>query len=123
MSDIIKGKVINVIDKYRIVVNIGSLDGVTNDNRFLVYRLGDELFDPDTRESLGVLEIVCGEGTPEHIQERMTTLRTAKRKVTKSKTIVKRGPFFGDTEETYDPETYDVPFDNVDTNCLVKQIK
>lgn len=126
MNKIITGKVLQIIDDCRIVINKGSADGVTMNNRFLVYRLGDELFDPDTNESLGVLEIVCGEGKPIHIQEYITTLYTAKQKTKKTKTIVKRGgmaAFYGDTEETYDPETYDIPFEDVSTDCFVKQIK
>ncbi len=126
MGEIITGKVVQVLDEYRIVINKGSEDGVKDANRFLVYSLGDELFDPDTKESLGVLEIVCGEGKPLHIQKHMTTLYTAKQKTKKTKTVVKRGglsPFYGGTEETYDPETYDIPFEDVGTACLVRQIQ
>ena len=71
MANIITGKVITKINDYKIVINKGSDDGVTKESRFLVYRLGNELFDPDTNESLGQLELVCGEGKPEHIQEKM----------------------------------------------------
>ena len=55
MAEIIIGKVIRKIDDYKIVINKGSADGVVPDNLFLVYRLGDELFDPDTNKSLGIL--------------------------------------------------------------------
>ena len=55
---------------------------------FLIYHLGDELFDPDTKESLGVLELVCGEGKPEHIQEHLTTLVTSKTETKQSRKIV-----------------------------------
>lgn len=125
MSDIITGKVVKVIDNCNIVINRGHRDGVTKDTRFLVYRLGEELFDPDTYESLGFLELVSGEGKPGHIQEHMTTLHTAKTFVRKTKTVKKSSPYasiFSGTEETYDPEVTDVPFDDVSTDCLVKQI-
>lgn len=94
--------------------------------RFLVFRLGEELFDPDTNESLGILELVCGEGKPEHIQEHISTLYTAKTIVKKTKTVKKSGPYgglFGETEEIYDPETDEIPFDDVSKDCLVRQIK
>ena len=126
MAEIITGKVLKIIDDYKIVIDKGSADGVTMENRFLVYRLGDELFDPNTEESLGILEIVCGEGKPDHIQERLTTLYTSKQQTRRTKTIVKRGglsAFYGDVEEIHDPESYAVPFENVDTDCLVRQIK
>lgn len=126
MSDIITGKVIEIINNYKIVINKGSADGVTMQNRFLVYRIGDEMFDPDTKDSLGRLELVCGEGKPEHIQPHMTTLYTSKYRIKKTKTVIKRSgitAFYGDTEETYDPETYDIPFENVNKDCIVRQIK
>ena len=93
MSDIITGKVVKVIDNCNIVINRGHRDGVTKDTRFLVYRLGEELFDPDTYESLGFLELVSGEGEPGHIQEHMTTLHTAKTFVRKTKTVKKSSPY------------------------------
>ncbi len=126
MAEIISGKVVKIIDDYRIVINKGYADGVVKSNRFLIYRLGEELFDPDTNESLGTLEIVCGEGKPEHIQEHLTTLYTSKQEIKKTKTVVKRNAlsaFYGDTEETYDPETLDIPFNDAGLDCIVKQIK
>lgn len=126
MAEIITGKVIKIIDEYKVVINKGSADGVTKDTRFLVYHLGEELFDPDTNKSLGVLELVCGEGKPEHIQKHITTLYTAKTIIRKTKTVKKASPYgglFGGTEETYDPETTDIPFEDVSTDCIVRQIK
>ena len=131
MGRILDGKVIKVIDNYKIVINKGSLDGVEPNNMFLIYRLGEELFDPDTNESLGHLEFVCGEGKPEHIQDRISTIVTAKHETRTAKKVIKHGgtsplvSLFNNnyTEETYDPETIAIPFENVDKDCLFKQIK
>lgn len=126
MAEVITGKVIKVIDENKIVINKGLDDGITMENKFLVYRLGPEMTDPDTGESLGNLELVCGEGKPEHIQKKMTTLITAKIEVKKPKTVIKRGglnPFYGDTEEIYEPETYIIPFEDVGEDCSIRQIK
>ena len=133
MGNILTGRVVKVINEYRLVINKGSDDGVTVNNQFLIYHLGDELFDPDTKESLWVLELVCGEGKPEHIQEHLTTLVTSKTETKQSRKIVKHtsngviaifsGTGSGYTEESYDPEIIQVPFDNVDTDCLFKQIR
>lgn len=133
MSDIITGKVICVLDDYHIVINRGSKDNVTKNQRFLVYRLGEELIDPETGDSLGNLEIVCGEGIVDHIQERMTTLKTAKVESQKTRKIIKRTNNSSmnsllrfaaptETEEIYDPEIVEIPFNNVDTDCFVRQI-
>lgn len=133
MGDILTGRVVKVIDEYRLVINKGSDDGITENNQFIIYHLGEELFDPDTKESLGILELVCGEGKPEHIQAHLTTLVTSKRETRQSKKVVKHGTSgisamisgFGGgvTEESYDPEIIKVPFDGADTDCLFKQIR
>lgn len=126
MENIIAGKVVKVCnDIGAVVINKGFADGVTLNNRFLIYRLGEEIFDPDTGESLGKLELVCGEGKPIHIQEHLTTLSSAKYETQKKKIVVKRNTliFGGDVEETYDPETIQIPFENVEVGTLVRQIK
>lgn len=125
MGDILTGKVLKVIDDYTIVINKGSNDGVTPGCRFLIYHLGEEIIDPDTGDGLGELEIVCGEGRPEHIQERITTIKSSKQTVRSTKKVIRRGSFslMGDsTEEIYDPETTTLPFVGVDTDCLFKQV-
>ena len=56
----------------------------------------------------------------------MTTLYTAKQQIKKTKTVIKSGglsSIYGGTEETYNPELIDIPFEDVDTSCIVKQIK
>lgn len=125
MNNIITGKVVKILNADTIVINKGAADGVTTGNRFLIYHLGDELFDPDTKDSLGTLEIVCGEGKPTHIQEHITTLTSDRYEIRKTKTVVKRNSFFssGDVEETYDPETIQLPFENPQVGTLVRQIK
>ena len=119
------GKVVSVLDEYKIVINKGYSDGVSKADRFLVYYLGEEMFDPDTNESLGTLEIICGEGKPEHIQEHITTITSCKIEIKQNKKIVKRNPIFavyGETTETIEPESTILPFDNVKKGYLFKQI-
>ena len=121
----IKGKVIKVMSGTDVVINKGAEDGVRAENRFLVYRLGEEMFDPDTNESLGTLELVCGEGKPEHIQERFTTLRSCRTQQLGRRTIIKSPAFFmaPEREEIYEPQTDILPFEDVDVGCLVKQVR
>lgn len=133
MKNILTGRVVKVIDEYRLVMNKGSEDGITENNQFLIYHLGEELFDPDTKQSLGILELVCGEGKPEYIQAHLTTLVTSKRETRQSKKVIKHGRSgisammggFGGgvTEESYDPEVIEIPLDGADTDCLFKQIR
>ena len=57
-------KVVKLLDEYKIVINKGANDGIKVGQVFLVYKEDEELFDPDTNESLGRLEIVKGKGKP-----------------------------------------------------------
>lgn len=68
-------KVAQVIDEYTVVINIGSQEAVTVGDDFILYRMGEEIFDPDTKESLGFFEEVIGRGAVTHVQERISTLK------------------------------------------------
>lgn len=70
------GKVVRVLNPFEVVVNLGSQAGVEEEDGFVVYAQGEELKDPDTGESLGVLEIVRGRARATHVQEKLTTLRS-----------------------------------------------
>ena len=90
-------KVIKVINSTQIVINAGK-EKIKQFDKFLVYSLDEELFDPDTNESLGQLETVKGTAEPLHIQDKLTTLQSNKfdivkeetKKVIKSKSNSKR---------------------------------
>lgn len=135
MNDIITGKVVRVIDEYQIVINRGEKDGVCKGQKFLVYKLDEEIIDPDTNENLGMLEIVCGEGSVEHVQDKMSTLKSARFEKTPPKKVIRRtrnipnnlpvfiGGNLRETEEEYSSEEKNgIPFEDVDTTCLVKRI-
>lgn len=70
-------KVVLVEDDYKLVLNVGSDNGVKNGDRFLVYTLSDhEIIDPDTKESLGFLERVKGTGKVVHLQDKLCTIES-----------------------------------------------
>lgn len=75
------GKVVKILNPYEVVINLGAEDGVTKDDEFVVFEQGEEVTDPDTDESLGILEIVRGQGVAKHVQEKLTTLRSTERTV------------------------------------------
>ena len=124
---LIMGKVVKIIDDYTIVINKGSADGVTDADRYLIYYLAGDVEDPDTGESLGQLEMVCGVGKAKHIQEKMTTLESATLNRTEYTTIKKHKSEWqfmpNSEEEIITPEIETIPFDGVTVSCLVKQIK
>lgn len=68
-------KVIELVDSSTIVINRGSADGIKIGDLYLIFQLGKELFDPDTNDSLGLLEVLRGRARVVHVQERIATLR------------------------------------------------
>ena len=72
-----EAKVVKVIDDFRVVINKGMNDGVSEGLKFLIYEAGEELFDPDTAESLGRLEVVKGQGKAHHVQEKLSVIRSS----------------------------------------------
>ncbi len=71
------GKVIRIFDESTLLVNIGNKEGFKVGNRVFVVEKGDEITDPDTGESLGVLEMVKAELVAADVQERISILKTA----------------------------------------------
>ena len=128
MSSDFKGicKIVKVIDEFKIVINKGANDGIKEGYKFLIYSLGSEILDPDTKESLGVLEIVKGYGKATHVQSKMTTVESCKViKKPGTKTVVRnRNPLLaiaGDTETiTYDEDTTILPFESPEVGDLAK---
>ncbi|QCX54409.1 hypothetical protein [Elizabethkingia sp. JS20170427COW] len=83
------------IDDYQIIINKGSDDGINENMRFLVFEEGDEIIDPTTNESLGVLEIPKGTFKVLNVQSKMTYLVSVLRKENKIMTF---SVFSGSTE-------------------------
>ena len=107
-------KVVKLLDEYKIVINKGASDGIKLGQVFLVYKEDEELFDPDTNESLGRLEIVKGKGKVVHLQTKMATVDSISKKII----ITNRSILFGGNSTTEEG----VPFDNVQIGDLVKPI-
>lgn len=95
MSDRYFGKVVNVQDKFTVVVNVGSDHELKSGQKFLVVGLGQTIVDPDTNQELERLEIVRGKAQVTHIQQKIATLRSCDfdrgRDVTEIKKVTSRG--------------------------------
>ncbi|WP_439559902.1 hypothetical protein [Roseinatronobacter sp.] len=93
MNEVVKQpKVARVIDQYKVVLNVGACDGIELGDDFIIYRIGDEVNDPDTGESLGAYEEVIGRGTVTHVQKSMCTLESSDVKQSGRKVIKKFNP-------------------------------
>lgn len=125
-------KVVKVIDSHTIVVNAGTDKGFQAGKAFIVVGLGEEIIDPDTKESLGSLEIVRGRARVSHVQERISTLISAEvekpadiKEIKKVSTAGKGGlvSLFGPqetvTESIKPSEAVPKPFSRVQVGDLV----
>lgn len=128
MSDKKPATVIHILEgEERIVINRGSKDEIKKGDRFLIYSVGKELYDPETRLPLGKLEIVKGTGKVVHVQEKMATIESDTL-MAPSKTITKRKgayPYITSTsfeEEIIDGNREVAPFENPDIGDKAKQI-
>ena len=117
--------VVKVIDEYTVVINKGSEDVVSPKQRFLIYSLdGEEIIDPITKKSLGILEIVRGTATVSHIQPHLTTLKSdcytkPSRKITKTNNPL-LGSFSNTVTEESTSERELIPFDNPNVGDFAK---
>lgn len=66
-----------IIDDEKLVLNVGSEDGISKGQEFIIYGLSEnDIVDPTTNTSLGRLELVRGTGVVDYIQDKMCILRT-----------------------------------------------
>lgn len=113
-----------VQDEFNVVISRGSKDNVKVGQRFVIYGMGPEVVDPETRESLGLLEVVRGTGVVVHLQDKIATLRSD-RKHQPTKRVVKSNPLLGwqmGQEETIYEQSEPRPFDAPSVGDLAKPV-
>ncbi|MBO0348455.1 hypothetical protein J0895_04915 [Phormidium pseudopriestleyi FRX01] len=113
---IFPARVAQVINPAQLVINRGSLHDVKVGQRMLIYRRGDqEIKDPESGESLGYLERVKGTGQVIHVQEKICTVESDKKKYPRRIKSV-----LGLTEDIIEGEA--LPFEHPEVGDLVKPI-
>ncbi|WP_152662884.1 hypothetical protein [Halomonas sp. HG01] len=90
MTDRYFGKVVSKPDGYRVVVNKGYDNGVEVGQKFLVVGIGDVIRDPDTGEELEKLEIVRGRVVVDHVQQKISTLKSCEYEVSEETKEIKK---------------------------------
>lgn len=89
-------KVAHVPSSTSVIINKGRNQGISVGDRFLVFYMGDEIFDPDTKESLGRVEVVRGRAQATHVQDSISTLESNETiSVSGPRKIVTREPTLG----------------------------
>ena len=84
-----EAKVIKIVDDFKLAINKGSDDSITKNDIFIIFEKGEELFDPDTNESLGFLEIPKLKMRVFNIQNKLTLLESMETQTITDKKIKK----------------------------------
>lgn len=117
-------RVVELVDPFKVVINRGTAD-VRKGQRFLIYGQGKELFDPETQESLGYLELVRGTGTVTHVQDKMATITSDRRTLPRRRVIKSSGSYsiiMGRGEETIEDPGKELPFEDPERGDLAKPV-
>ncbi|MGO9584600.1 MAG: hypothetical protein ACLP2Y_00105 [Limisphaerales bacterium] len=80
-------KVVKILSETEIVLGAGSENGIEEGTEFLIYEDGDEILDPETNKSLGILEIVKGYVTVINVQPKVSIAKTHTRTITKKRFV------------------------------------
>lgn len=73
MSELIEGKVAQILSDKYLIINVGSAEGVTVGMPFVVLMQGDEVKDPASGKTLGRWELPKGYVRVTHTQELLAT--------------------------------------------------
>lgn len=72
----ITGKVVRILSEEKVVLDVGHEDGVKEDMEFVIFSESDHVYDPETGDDLGVIEIVKGRVKVHHVMDKMSLART-----------------------------------------------
>lgn len=117
-------QIVYVIDQYSVALNVGAVDNVELNQRFLIYTLSaDTIIDPSTGESLGPLEIVKGTGKVTHLQEKLCTVSSCEY-ASNSNRVITRSPMLGysSEKETISTDKEQKPFNGVVVGDFAKPV-
>ena len=68
----VRGKVARILSETQLVLNVGANHGVEHGMTFIIFEEGEDVTDPDSGESLGLLEWVKAEVVVSHVQESLS---------------------------------------------------
>jgi hypothetical protein len=69
---LVKGLVVKILSPTKVLINLGSLQGVTKGMRFVIYEEGEMIKDPKSSQPIERLELVKGEVQIIHVQQKMS---------------------------------------------------
>lgn len=72
----IKGKIVRILDKRTVIVNLGYRDGVTKKTVFRILAEPEDIIDPDSGEKLGSVNVVKSKLKAQTVNEKFTIATT-----------------------------------------------
>ena len=70
------GKVARIMSDEEVILSVGSEHGVKENMEFVIFSESDHVYDPETGEDLGAIEIVKGRVRVCHVMDKMSRART-----------------------------------------------
>jgi hypothetical protein len=74
----VKGVVVKILSPTKVLINVGSQQGVAKGTRFVIYEEGEMITDPTTNQPLEQLELVKGEVEVTHVQLKIAVAESFK---------------------------------------------
>jgi len=87
----LRGKVLKILDPYRVIVNIGYNQGIKKDMKFIIYELGENIIDFDTGQIIDRLEIIKHHIKVTQIQEKFSVMKSDEYEPDIFKTVITSG--------------------------------
>jgi hypothetical protein len=78
----IRGKIIRIIDKRTLIINLGREDGISDENVFMIHGAPEEIIDPQTNKVLGVIKVVKARVKASQVFDNFTIATTKWKEVT-----------------------------------------
>lgn len=100
---IISGKIIRIIDRRTVIINLGKNDGIKEDSVFSIMGSPEQISDPDTSEILGEVTIVKSRVKAKEVAEKFT-IATTKWETYQINTFNKLIKVFADNVDTYEQD-------------------
>ncbi|WZL82643.1 hypothetical protein QBE53_05905 [Vallitaleaceae bacterium 9-2] len=68
-------RVIEILDTTSIIINYGKKDGANKNDKIRIVEIGEEIIDPETKESLGTLDSIKAELTIDTVYDNFSVCK------------------------------------------------
>ena len=93
-------RVAKILTPTQVVLNGGTNVGIKIDEKFLLYGLGEQIWDPETKQLLETVEVLRGKARVIHLQEKICILESTDTKTEVRRTNSAFPLIIGSQEET-----------------------